>query len=162
MAEKTIFCPHCNEELALDEEYLGMEVECPVCQKAFVAQQKINTVPEESVPPQAQSVLQKEISRNDAAGALGKLKNVAGIMKNKAEAAASAVNSQLDSIQAQENEVDELEADQQIERIKKGVPVRKVYFFSIHPHAERRLPRNRADPRRRRNSISRLDKKMGR
>ena len=40
MAEKTIFCPHCNEELALDEEYLGMEVECPVCQKAFVAQQK--------------------------------------------------------------------------------------------------------------------------
>ncbi|MBQ9755037.1 MAG: hypothetical protein IJV93_09860 [Lentisphaeria bacterium] len=131
MAEKTIFCPHCNEELALDEEYLGMEVECPVCQKAFVAQQKINTVPEESAPPQAQSVLQKEISRNDAAGALGKLKNVAGIMKNKAEAAASAVNSQLDSIQAQENEVDELEADQQIERIKKGVPVRKVYFFSI-------------------------------
>lgn len=37
MAEKNISCPHCHQELTLEEGYLGMEVQCPTCQKAFVA-----------------------------------------------------------------------------------------------------------------------------
>ena len=40
MAEKTIFCPHCNQELSIDEQYLGMEVECPICNKTFAATEK--------------------------------------------------------------------------------------------------------------------------
>ena len=38
MAEKTIVCPHCNQELSIDEQYLGMEVECPTCNQSFTAQ----------------------------------------------------------------------------------------------------------------------------
>ena len=38
MSEKTIFCPHCQQELSIDEQYLGMEVECPTCNQSFTAQ----------------------------------------------------------------------------------------------------------------------------
>ena len=38
MAEKTIVCPHCQQELNIDEQYLGMEVECPICNQSFTAQ----------------------------------------------------------------------------------------------------------------------------
>ena len=38
MAEKIINCPHCNQQLYLDEQYFGMEVECPTCGNSFVAQ----------------------------------------------------------------------------------------------------------------------------
>ena len=37
MAEKNIGCPHCGQELSIEEQYLGMEVECPTCHKTFVA-----------------------------------------------------------------------------------------------------------------------------
>lgn len=38
MADVTIKCTHCQQELSLDEQYLGMEVECPTCGNSFVAQ----------------------------------------------------------------------------------------------------------------------------
>ena len=38
MADATIKCTHCQQELSLDEQYLGMEVECPTCGNSFVAQ----------------------------------------------------------------------------------------------------------------------------
>ena len=38
MAEITIFCPHCNQELSIDEQYLSMEVECPTCNKNFTVE----------------------------------------------------------------------------------------------------------------------------
>ena len=50
MADATIKCPHCQQELSLDEQYLGMEVECPTCGNSFVAQQS-----EEVDYPPAQS-----------------------------------------------------------------------------------------------------------
>ena len=37
-AEVTVKCPHCQQKLSLDEQYLGMEVECPTCGNSFVAQ----------------------------------------------------------------------------------------------------------------------------
>ena len=40
MAEKIISCPHCNQELSLAEEYMGMEVSCPTCNKTFTATEK--------------------------------------------------------------------------------------------------------------------------
>lgn len=36
MTEFIIKCPHCNTELQAQNEWLGMEVECPQCQKMFV------------------------------------------------------------------------------------------------------------------------------
>ena len=37
MAEKTIFCPHCKQKLTIEEDILGMEVECPLCHQNFTA-----------------------------------------------------------------------------------------------------------------------------
>lgn len=50
MAEKIIQCPHCKQQLNLDEEYIGMEVECPVCNAAFVAEEYD---PKPNTPPRA-------------------------------------------------------------------------------------------------------------
>ena len=36
MAEFITKCPHCNAELQAQEEWIGMTVECPQCQKTFV------------------------------------------------------------------------------------------------------------------------------
>ena len=47
MAEKNIKCPHCNSELTLDEEYMGMEVECPACNQNFVAEFPAEDIAEE-------------------------------------------------------------------------------------------------------------------
>ena len=38
MAEKSIKCPHCSTTISLEEEYLGMEVQCPVCNQNFVVE----------------------------------------------------------------------------------------------------------------------------
>ena len=35
MAEFNTKCPHCNAELEVQDEWLGMEVECPICKQAF-------------------------------------------------------------------------------------------------------------------------------
>ena len=28
-------CPHCNRELAIDQQWIGQDVECPYCNKGF-------------------------------------------------------------------------------------------------------------------------------
>lgn len=33
MAEKIINCPNCQQQLSIDEQYMGMEVECPFLQR---------------------------------------------------------------------------------------------------------------------------------
>ena len=35
MAEFITKCPHCNSELQVQDEWIGMEVECPLCHKMF-------------------------------------------------------------------------------------------------------------------------------
>ena len=39
MAEFITKCPHCNAELQVQDEWIGMEVECPQCKKMFVIQE---------------------------------------------------------------------------------------------------------------------------
>lgn len=42
MAEFNTHCPHCNTELVAEEDWIGMEVECPFCKKNFtISQNKI-------------------------------------------------------------------------------------------------------------------------
>ena len=36
MAEFITKCPHCNSELQVQDEWIGMEVECPICHNKFV------------------------------------------------------------------------------------------------------------------------------
>ena len=38
MAEFITKCPHCNTELQAQDEWVGMEVECPECQKTFIVE----------------------------------------------------------------------------------------------------------------------------
>jgi len=38
MAEIIIKCPHCGASMSLEEEYLGMEFQCPVCNQQFIAE----------------------------------------------------------------------------------------------------------------------------
>ena len=64
MAEIIIFCPHCNQELSIDEQYLGMEVECPSCNQNFTAE----------ITP-TQSPLEHESVFSSVKGNLGNLIN---------------------------------------------------------------------------------------
>lgn len=43
-------CPHCNGELEVQDEYIGMTLECPLCQREFVLQKK-EAVPTEKTCP---------------------------------------------------------------------------------------------------------------
>ena len=36
MAEFITKCPHCNNDLQVQDEWIGMEVECPICHNTFV------------------------------------------------------------------------------------------------------------------------------
>ena len=36
MAQFTIACPTCNTQLEMQDDYIGMEVECPICKSNFV------------------------------------------------------------------------------------------------------------------------------
>ena len=38
MAEITIKCPHCQNDVTIQEEWNGLELVCPICQQNFVAQ----------------------------------------------------------------------------------------------------------------------------
>lgn len=57
MAETTIICPHCQQELSIDEQYFGIEVECPECHNNFIiekpAMQIQNPVASPEIPPAA-------------------------------------------------------------------------------------------------------------
>ena len=41
MAEFIVKCPHCNAELQAQEEWGGMELDCPVCNEKFVLQNSV-------------------------------------------------------------------------------------------------------------------------
>ena len=45
MAEFVTKCPHCAQELEAETEWIGMEVECPVCHKAFTIRPAIQAKP---------------------------------------------------------------------------------------------------------------------
>jgi hypothetical protein len=112
MAEQIIKCPHCQQDLSLDEQYFGMELECPACQSTFIIQAETQSAPE-----------------NNKLGS--KIKNIAGVLKDKAAAAAANVNSNLDKMQAAEDDMEYQAMEQKIEHIKKGIPVRKLYFMLL-------------------------------
>ena len=38
MAEFIKKCPHCNAELQVQDEWIGMEIECPRCEEKFCLQ----------------------------------------------------------------------------------------------------------------------------
>ena len=44
MAEFEIQCPHCGTTLTVQEEWIGMNVECPLCKKNFVIERNSNSV----------------------------------------------------------------------------------------------------------------------
>ena len=37
MAEQIVKCPHCQQQVSIDERYYGMELQCPTCNKTFTA-----------------------------------------------------------------------------------------------------------------------------
>lgn len=115
MADQIISCPHCSQELSIAEEYLGMEVECPSCNRNFVAD-----VPESAAPSENNT-------ENKSAFLLNKLKNSAANIGAAAAQAASNINNKLNEIQANENDIDDLEYEAKINRIKNGIPVRKIF-----------------------------------
>ena len=155
MAEITIFCPHCNQELALEEEYLGLEVQCPTCNKDFVAQcEEENAAAEPEEPaaePEEPAAEPGEVAEvGDKKGVFGKFKNAAsGIkgavaavgnidvkkaasdIKGAVNSAVGNINSRLNEMQSEEEDLEFLEIEQKIDRIKKGVPVRKLYFCTL-------------------------------
>ena len=51
MAEFEMKCPHCGAELTVQEEWIGMEVECPQCKNTFSVQGN----PDQSAFPAAPS-----------------------------------------------------------------------------------------------------------
>lgn len=48
MAEQNFYCPHCNANLLIDDQYLGMELECPTCKQTFTAAKAQSIFPENS------------------------------------------------------------------------------------------------------------------
>ena len=90
MAEKTIFCPHCNQELSIDEQFLGMEVECPICNKTFAATEKKIAV----APVTAQA--EPEVANNVSLNLLGK--QGVDLAKNILNFAAPKVKSMMSTV----------------------------------------------------------------
>lgn len=41
-------CPHCQSDLRLQDDYIGMVVECPVCSKSFCVRQNATPTPKKS------------------------------------------------------------------------------------------------------------------
>ena len=97
MAEKTIFCPHCNQELSIEEQYLGMEVECPTCNKNFTAvEKKTVSIPNAAVQAPATS------SSNESLKQLGKqgvdlAKNILNFSALKVKSMISSVVDNIDN-----------------------------------------------------------------
>lgn len=51
MAEFTAKCPHCSAELVAEEDWIGMEVECPTCSRSFILAKEPPRVPKLTLPP---------------------------------------------------------------------------------------------------------------
>lgn len=50
MAQFTAKCPHCNAELAAEEDRIGMEVECTTCGQSFILAKEAPKVPKLTLP----------------------------------------------------------------------------------------------------------------
>ena len=48
MAEFISQCPHCQSDLRLQDDYIGMVVECPVCSKSFCVRKNATPPPKKS------------------------------------------------------------------------------------------------------------------
>ncbi|MBQ4328229.1 MAG: hypothetical protein IJC27_00725 [Lentisphaeria bacterium] len=55
-------CPHCNGELEVQDEYIGMTLECPLCQREFVLQKK-EAVPTEKTCPSCGNMINIQATR---------------------------------------------------------------------------------------------------
>lgn len=55
-------CPHCNGELEVQDEYIGMTLECPLCQSEFVLQKK-ETAPTEKPCPSCGNMINIKATR---------------------------------------------------------------------------------------------------
>ena len=124
MAEKNIKCPHCNSELALAEEYMGMEVQCPVCDKNFTASPAVPLVrtvkeTEPSDSPESFGSMMKKIARNTA-------KNAAPIMQRLAEKGKDYVR---DASGKFDNLTDRLVLQKYFEKIPPESPLEGQYNF---------------------------------
>ncbi|MBE6389828.1 MAG: hypothetical protein E7043_06610 [Lentisphaerae bacterium] len=70
MVEKIIKCPHCQSELSVDEQYFGMQLQCPVCRKEFTAEKqdqepdKNNGVPKLKLPASDRSKIGNVLDRD--------------------------------------------------------------------------------------------------
>ena len=50
MAEFTTKCPHCNIELVADEDWIGMELECPSCKQMLTVAKEVPKIFNLSIP----------------------------------------------------------------------------------------------------------------
>ena len=44
-------CPHCQSELELENQWIGMEAECPECQQSFKVNPPAQSAPKRQLPP---------------------------------------------------------------------------------------------------------------
>ncbi|MBE6364761.1 MAG: hypothetical protein E7053_03290 [Lentisphaerae bacterium] len=44
-------CPHCQSELELENQWIGMEAECPECQRSFKVNPPAQSAPKRQLPP---------------------------------------------------------------------------------------------------------------
>ena len=116
MENEIIFCPHCNQKLTIEKQYIGMVVQCPTCNQNFTAAVK--------------SQVTAPVPTNDDGDTIDKFKNFAAGIKNRAAVAASNLNNKLDKMQSKEDDLEYQNIVEKIERIKKGIPVRKIYFIA--------------------------------
>lgn len=59
MAEFNTKCPYCECIVTAEEEWIGMEAECPSCSKTFVIEKSIPSVPHISLPHKRQETVQE-------------------------------------------------------------------------------------------------------
>ena len=119
MAEKNIKCPHCNSELTLDEELMGVEVTCPVCNQNFVAESGIE---QNSMDENAETVENEENNDGFAAKAKKKFATLYSDAKQK-----------MDEAQNEENK--RFEESNQVElfnKVRQGGIYRKIWNISLY------------------------------
>ena len=58
----TTYCPNCNAELTLDQQWVGHNVECPYCDRKFAFTGALDTAPRQRAPvPQRKSVKEYKV-----------------------------------------------------------------------------------------------------
>ena len=50
MAQREIHCPHCNQALTIEADWIGMELKCPLCSASFILQKTTDTPAEKACP----------------------------------------------------------------------------------------------------------------